>query len=109
MRRTLAVALPLAVAAGFCLVLPATPAEPDAGGPAKARHHWAFEPVRSVTPPADADGWSANPIDNFIRARLEKEGLRPSPEAGRPTLIRRLYLDVLGLPPAPEEVQHFAD
>ena len=50
---------------------------------------------------------SANPIDRFIFARLESEGLKPSPDAGRRTLIRRAYFDVIGLPPSPAEVQRF--
>jgi hypothetical protein len=50
-----------------------------------------------------------NPIDNFIRSWLEKEGLKPSPEADRATLIRRLKFDLLGLPPAPEEIDAFVN
>ena len=57
--------------------------------------------------PAAGEGWARNPIDRFILARLEKEGLKPSPEADRVTLIRRLYLDLIGLPPTPEEVDAF--
>src|SRR6185369_9710200 len=52
-------------------------------------------------------GWVRNPIDAFVLARLEKEGLPPSPEADRPTQIRRLSLDLLGLPPTPAEVDAF--
>ena len=51
--------------------------------------------------------WVRNPIDNFILARLEKEGLKPAPEADRRTLIRRVTLDLTGLPPTPEEVEAF--
>ena len=51
--------------------------------------------------------WPHNPIDTFILARLEKEGFSPSPEADRVTLLRRLTLDVTGLPPTPEEVDAF--
>ena len=51
--------------------------------------------------------WPRNPIDFFILARLEKEGLQPSAEADRVTLIRRLSFDLIGLPPAPEEVDQF--
>jgi mono/diheme cytochrome c family protein len=88
---------------------------------AKWGRHWAFEkPVRPVVP-----GHSAlnveystlsvhrskfpirNPIDAFVLARLKTAGLKPSPGAGRHTLIRRLSLDLLGLPPAPEEVEAF--
>ncbi|HEY8459140.1 MAG TPA: DUF1549 and DUF1553 domain-containing protein, partial [Blastocatellia bacterium] len=51
--------------------------------------------------------WIRNPIDAFILARLEKEGLKPSPEADRATLLRRVYLDVIGLPPSVKEVDEF--
>src|SRR5207237_4459069 len=51
--------------------------------------------------------WPRNPIDQFVLARLEKEGLAPSPEADRVTLIRRLSLDLIGLPPTPAEVDAF--
>src|SRR3954467_7896210 len=64
--------------------------------------HWAFKaPVR---PPVPAGG---HPVDAFVRARLAKEGLKPSPEADRVTLCRRLYLDLIGLPPTPKEVDEF--
>lgn len=65
--------------------------------------HWAFVPVRRPAVPAGAD----HPIDALIRARLAPEGLKPSPEADRRTLIRRLKFDLLGLPPTPEEVDAF--
>ncbi|HLU46444.1 MAG TPA: DUF1549 domain-containing protein, partial [Planctomycetota bacterium] len=70
--------------------------------------HWAFEPVVRVEPPAVRDeSWVESPIDRFILARLEAEGIAPSPRADRATLIRRLYIDLLGLPPAPEDVDEF--
>jgi hypothetical protein len=75
---------------------------------AKAPKHWAYmTPVRPPLPAVNDAKWCRNPIDNFILARLEKEGLRPSPEADPATLIRRLYLDLIGLPPPPEEVAAF--
>jgi hypothetical protein len=70
--------------------------------------HWAFVPPRRPALPAVGDpSWCANPIDFFVLARLEAEGLAPSPEADRTTLIRRLSLDLTGLPPTPEEVDAF--
>src|SRR5438128_2442351 len=70
--------------------------------------HWAFLPPRRVASPVVKDkNWPRNPIDRFILARLEKEGIAPSPEADRVTLIRRLSLDLLGLPPGPEETDEF--
>ncbi|GMV96017.1 MAG: hypothetical protein AMXMBFR83_03860 [Phycisphaerae bacterium] len=70
--------------------------------------HWAFQPAtRPALPEVRRPAWARNPIDTFILARLEEEGLTPSPEAERETLIRRLFLDVTGLPPTPEEIDAF--
>ena len=63
--------------------------------------------VRPAEPAVKDAAWVRNPIDRFILARLEKEGVSPSPEADRATLIRRLSLDLLGLPPSPKEVDDF--
>ena len=72
--------------------------------------HWSFTPPVRPTPPAvNADRWIRNPIDRFVLARLEREGLVPSAEANRHTLIRRLYLDLIGLPPTPEEADAFVN
>ncbi len=72
--------------------------------------HWAFQPIRRVDPPTVRNGTGIrNPIDKFIVARLEKEGLTPSPEANRATLIRRAYLDLIGLPPSVEAVDAFVN
>jgi hypothetical protein len=72
------------------------------------KRHWAYrKPVRPA-PPAVADtAWIRNPIDRFVLARLEHEGLAPAPEADRETLIRRLSLDLVGLPPTLAEVDAF--
>lgn len=77
---------------------------------AEWKNHWSFEPVvRPAFPEvADAD-WSRNGIDRFILAQLEEKDLAPSPEADRETLIRRLSLDLTGLPPTPEEVDRFLE
>jgi hypothetical protein len=73
-----------------------------------AAEHWAFRaPVRPPLPPVPDAAWVRNAIDRFIRARLEKEGLSPSRQADRVTLIRRLSLDLTGLPPTPREVVDF--
>jgi hypothetical protein len=72
---------------------------------ANYQQHWALlPPVRPPLPKVRNAGWVRTPVDAFILARLEREGLRPSPEAGKETLLRRLALDLTGLPPAPEEV-----
>jgi hypothetical protein len=70
--------------------------------------HWAFLPPRPLSVPALQDReWPRNPIDSFVLARLEKEGFRPSPHADKITLLRRLSLDLIGLPPTIEEVDDF--
>jgi len=70
--------------------------------------HWAFlPPERPEAPAASRPGWVRNPIDAFVLGRLDKEGLAPSPEADRTTLIRRLSLDLIGLPPTIAEVDAF--
>ncbi len=70
--------------------------------------HWAFVPPRQTPlPKVNQADWPQNPIDHFVLARLEEEGLSPSPEADRYTLIRRVSLDLIGLPPTPEEVDQF--
>jgi hypothetical protein len=75
---------------------------------AKYTPHWAFiKPVRPALPNVKHAGWVRNPIDAFILARLEKEGMTPSAEADPRTLIRRLSLDLTGLLPAPREVDDF--
>ncbi len=69
---------------------------------------WSLKPVRKVEPPSVAnDQWPVNPVDRFILKKLEGAGLKPSPEAERRTLIRRLSFDLVGLPPTPEEVEAF--
>ena len=73
------------------------------------RPHWAFEkPAKPALPEAaQNDAWVKNPIDAFVLARLKKEGLHPSPEADKATLIRRVTLDLTGLLPTPAEVSAF--
>jgi hypothetical protein len=71
--------------------------------------HWAFIPLQKTSPPEieDPDGFVRNPVDAFVLKRLLREKLKPSPEASRSTLIRRLSFDLRGLPPSPEEVSEF--
>lgn len=65
--------------------------------------HWAFQPIKNVTPPpVKNESWVRNGIDHFILRQLEPEKVTPSPEAERSTLIRRVYLDITGLPPSVE-------
>jgi hypothetical protein len=71
--------------------------------------HWAFVPPKQIALPAVKNkAWPRNPIDYFVLARLEKEGLKPA-EADRYTLVRRVTLDLIGLPPTPEEADAFVN
>jgi hypothetical protein len=73
-----------------------------------ASKHWAYvPPKRSELPAVTNTAWPKNGIDHFILKRLDDEGLEPSPEADRATLVRRVFLDLIGLPPTPEEVDAF--
>jgi len=74
------------------------------------RSYWAFQPIRNPTVPEVKDAaWVQSPIDHFILARLEAGGLRPVRAADRRTLVRRASLDLIGLPPTPEEVEAFVN
>ncbi len=82
---------------------------PDAAsaGDAKIRH-WAYQkPVKAEPPRVTNTQWARTPIDAFIAADHEKRGLKPRPEAPRATLLRRVYLDLIGLPPTREETRAF--
>ncbi|MCH2203290.1 MAG: DUF1549 and DUF1553 domain-containing protein [Fuerstiella sp.] len=75
---------------------------------AKADEHWAFQPpVRPELPVIVNEKWHRNPIDRFVVARLQDEGLKPSPRAEKATLLRRLSLDLTGLPPMKEDMDAF--
>lgn len=69
--------------------------------------HWAFQPLKKPMPPADAAGWSGNPVDQFMQARRRQHGLKPVSRADRQTLLRRVYFDLVGLPPMPDEAEAF--
>jgi cytochrome c553 len=72
------------------------------------RAHWAFQPIKRVAPPDVTDtNWVANPIDAFVLAKLQENGMKPNPPADKRTLIRRATYDLTGLPPTPEELQAF--
>ncbi|MEX0866274.1 MAG: PSD1 and planctomycete cytochrome C domain-containing protein [Pirellulales bacterium] len=75
---------------------------------AEYQAHWSFvAPARPQPPEVKQADWPRNEIDRFVLSRLESENLSPSPEADRATLARRLYLDLIGLPPTPDEVEAF--
>jgi len=72
--------------------------------------YWCFQPIRRVMPPSPSEqrrGWPRNAIDRFILAALEERGLAPAPQADKRVLIRRLSFDLIGLPPAPNEIEAF--
>ena len=75
---------------------------------AGGRHSWSFQPVTDPLPPRVRGGsWVRTPVDRFILARMEADGLQPAPEAGRRTLLRRVTFGLTGLPPTPGEIQDF--
>jgi Protein of unknown function (DUF1553)/Protein of unknown function (DUF1549)/Planctomycete cytochrome C len=74
----------------------------------EGRKFWAYRPVSaSAPPPVKATEWATNDIDRFILAKLDEKGLKPASDADRATLARRVYFDLTGLPPTPEEVDAF--
>jgi hypothetical protein len=76
----------------------------DGGG----KNHWSYQPLSVIAPPIPKDRIRiATPIDQFILSRLEQPGLDLAPKADRPTLIRRLHLDLIGLPPSPAQINAF--
>ena len=85
------------------------PRQDSSGARAKSSSdHWSFQIPRHVSPPVvRRTDWPRNGIDAFVLSRLEREQVRPSPEADRATLLRRVYLDLIGLPPSPAVVAAF--
>ena len=76
---------------------------------AKFTEHWSFQtlPPSIAVPPVKNDNWSRQTIDRFVLARLEAEGLEPAPQADALRLLRRVTLDLTGLPPTAEECREF--
>ncbi|MBY0375895.1 MAG: DUF1549 domain-containing protein, partial [Bryobacteraceae bacterium] len=74
----------------------------------KEKQHWAYQPIRRAEPPAVSDPeWSRTPIDRFVKAKLDEQGLRPLARASKPALLRRLTYSLTGLPPTPAETAAF--
>ena len=72
------------------------------------RAWWAFQPLGHPVVPVDSnDGWSRNTIDRFVHRKLAQHGMRPAPAADPVVLVRRLYFDLIGLPPTPEQIDEF--
>src|SRR5688500_2774190 len=93
-----------------CVVMTLAGAAPstrrESGVTAADRQHWSYQPLHAVEPPAVKDAtWSRTSIDRFVLAALEARGMTPNRSADRRTLVRRLYFDLVGLPPAPDEVE----
>jgi hypothetical protein len=92
---------------------PTTPTAAASGASAyvitpERRAFWSLQPIRAPQPPPVKDAsWARNDIDRFVLARLEREGLAPVREADRATLLRRATLDLIGLPPTPDEIDAF--
>ena len=81
-----------------------------AGGAKSNATHWSFRPIRRPDlPKTKSEDWIRNPIDRLVLAKLESRKVAPAPEADRRTLIRRLSLDLVGLPPTPSEIREFLD
>jgi hypothetical protein len=104
--RTAALVAAWALGASLCV---AEPREDKAAANVEAgKRFWAFQPPRRHDAPAVRNsGWAQQPLDRFILARLEQAGLDPTPPADRPTWIRRVTFDLIGLPPTSEEVEAF--
>lgn len=95
----------LAIVGGILSVHASDPASETT---AEASDHWAFQPIKKPAVPAVRDtSWVQNPIDAFVLAKLEAQGLTPSPRADKRTLLRRASFDVIGLPPSHEETDEF--
>lgn len=71
------------------------------------REHWSFTPLVRPDVPTSDGGWARNSIDSFVLKKLAAAGLSPAPEAARVVLLRRLYFDLTGLPPTPEQIDEF--
>ncbi len=100
----------LALLAALPAVAAASPAADSADWERRlesGRGFWAFQPLADPQPPAAASSWVRTPVDAFILARLQEAGLQPAPAAPKEKLLRRVYLDLIGLPPTPDEAAQF--
>src|SRR5689334_17442426 len=104
----------LVVLGAVVSLMAATPGSAPLGKYTAAEHkHWAFQPRTHPAVPTfqlvAEQKWVKTPVDAFVLARMKREGLEPSPVADRNTLIRRLSLDLTGLPPTPSEIRQFVN
>jgi cytochrome c553 len=89
-----------------------TPSTPKAAAPIDVeagKQFWAFQTPRDTQPPQPADGWSSSAIDRFLAARHKQVGVVPVKDADRATLLRRVYFDLIGLPPTPDQLRDFLE
>ncbi len=107
---------PLLPALGLIVLVPLAPAGDEITHfdlRKRKQEHWCWQPLKLIAPPSAGSptgsprGDPGNPIDAFLVARLEENHLKPAPPAEKRTLLRRLYFDLIGLPPRPEEVEQF--
>ncbi len=95
----------------ICVVLAAETVAPLGTYTPVERKHWAFQPRKNPTVPVFAKpedrAWASNPMDAFVLAKLIKSELRPAPAATKEMLLRRVYFDLIGLPPSPAEIRAF--
>lgn len=106
-RMPLGAELSPSVIAEFQTAIKNLPQQPQAP---KQDEHWSWllqNPTKTAAPPTKNTTWVRNPIDSFILAKLEKQGLTPAPEANRRALLRRVYFDLIGVPPTPDETKAF--
>jgi len=88
--------------------LAAGPDKPTFDLQKRKRDHWAWRPIRPQEPPAVKNAaWARSPVDRFLLAKMEEKSLSPAPAADKRTLLRRVYFDLIGLPPSPEQVTAF--
>ncbi len=85
------------------------PREPSkTAAKADKKAHWAFQPIPKVTPPTPKNAaWCNNAIDKFVLAKLEEKGMLPAPQADKEALLRRVFYDLIGLPPSPLQIEQF--
>ena len=89
-------------------VAPASASKKEFDLAKRKAEHWCWQPIRATQPPTVKDtAWPAQPTDRFLLSKLEQAGLKPAPPAEKYTLLRRVYFDLIGLPPPPEELERF--
>ena len=94
------------ISCAFAMVMPSLAGDPDASDPIAGKDHWAYQALPQPNPPTGSV-WSPLPIDEYVYSRLQAEGLQPAADAQPRDLIRRLCVQLTGLPPTPDEVAEF--